>query len=191
MPTILALDVSVVACGWAFGPVVARPVSGVIRFAPPGVSDDSVWFGALRWMTEQMTVLKPDVVAIEAAIMASAPGQGGKTNPHTQGLLWGLQAILRTVVKAKSGRPALMVNVSTARKFFTGKGNYPKGEAKPAIKRRCIELGWVDGAATHDTTDALCVWAFGASQIDPAFAAEFTPLGMSKPRRKALADVEL
>jgi hypothetical protein len=182
MTSVLALDVSVVATGWAFGPVGGRPVSGVIRFAPPGVSDDSVWFAALRWMTEQMTVMKPDAVAIEAAIMASAPGEGASTNPHTQGLLWGLQAVLRTVVKARLGRPAQIVNVGSARKAFTGRGSYPKGTAKGVVQQLCIDLGWLSiEDATFDRADALCVWAKACADIDPSVRDTF------KPRARAAA----
>lgn len=175
MKTILALDVSVSATGWAYGAPGEVPLSGVIRFAPKGATEDEVWYAALRWMTEQMGVLNPDVVAIEAPIMSV----GGFTSAQTQGALWGLQAVLRTVAKAK-GRPARLVNVSSARLLFTGKGRYEKDQAKPAVKRRCVELGWVDQTATYDRCDALCVFAKAAADIDPAFAEQFTPLGAKK-----------
>jgi hypothetical protein len=181
--SVLALDVSSVSTGWAFGPVWQRPASGQHRFAPKNSLDDEIWFAALIWMTDQMNVLNPDVVAIEAAIMASSIDEDGrpKTNPHTQGLLWGLQSVLRTVVKAKRPGVAKLINVASARKFFTGKGTYPKGQAKPAVKRRAIELGWLTkDDATEDRADACCIWAKACADIDPAFAAKFTPLGTAK-----------
>jgi hypothetical protein len=181
--SVFALDVSSVATGWAFGRVGEKPITGVLRFAPKGASDDEIWFAALRWMTDQMNVLNPDVVAIEAAIMTSNFDEDGKpkTNPRTQGLLWGLQAVLRTVVKAKRPGAAKLIHVGSARKFFTGRGTYPKGQAKPAVKRRAIELGWLTiEDATEDKADACCIFAKACADIDPAFAANFTPLMTTK-----------
>ncbi|MDR3473369.1 MAG: hypothetical protein P4M09_17045 [Devosia sp.] len=181
--SVLALDVSSVSTGWAFGRVGEKPLAGMVRFAPKGALDDEIWLAAMRWLTDRMNVLNPDVVAIEAAIMTSNFDEEGrpKTNPRTQGLLWGLQSILRTVVKAKKPSPAKLVNVSSARKLFTGKGTYPKGQAKPAVKRRAIELGWLTPEdATEDKADACCIFAKACADIDPAFAANFTLLGTAK-----------
>lgn len=186
MKSLLALDVSSVATGWAFGRPGDVPVSGVHRFASKGATPDEIWLAALRWMTDQMNVRNPDVVAIEAAIMTSSFAEDGrpKTNPQTQGILWGLQAVLRTVVKAKRPGAAKLVNVSSARKFFTGRGTYPRDQAKPAVKRRCIELGWLTpDDATYDRCDALCIWAKAAGDIAPGFAANFTALATARPQQ--------
>jgi len=180
MKSVLALDVSSVATGWAFGRIGEKPSTGVVRFAPKGALDDEIWFAALKWMSEAIATMNPDVVAIEAAIMTSNFDEDGrpKTNPHTQGLLWGLQAVIRTVVKAKRPGVAKLIHVSTARKLFTGKGNYPKGQAKPAVRRRAIELGWLTPeTATDDKADACCIFAKACADLDPTFAANFTLLG--------------
>lgn len=181
--SVLALDVSSVATGWAFGRVGSKPITGVQRFAPKGSLDDEIWFAAMKWMTKQMNDLDPDVVAIEAAIMTSSFDEGGRpqTNPHTQGLLWGLQAVIRTVVKAKRPGVAKLIHVGSARKLFTGKGNYPKGQAKPAVRRRALELGWLTlETVTEDKADACCIWAKACADIDPAFASNFTLLGTAR-----------
>lgn len=176
MPSVFALDASATSTGWGFGSTDARPVGAVHRFAPKGAPADEVWAKATIWMNEQMKVLQPDVVAIEAPIMSSNPGQGGFTNPATQGMLWGLQATLRTVVYLRKGRPAILVNAASARKLLTGRGTYEKGQAKAAVKRRCMDLGWADEASTFDLCDAYCVWAFAAASVDKDFAANFAPL---------------
>lgn len=182
MKPILALDVSKSATGWAFGLPGDKPVSGVQPFGSTGATDDDVWRTAMVWLSRQMDALNPGIVAIEAAIMSSAPGHGGFTNPQSQAVLWGLQAVMRTVVKAKLPGRAQLVNVSSARKVFTGKGQYHKGEAKPAVQARCLELGWLDTfSMSPDRADALCIWAFVAAQESPDFALT---LNFSKSARR-------
>lgn len=183
MKTILALDVSARATGWAYGAADEVPTSGVTRFSSPGATEDEAWAAALKWAHMQIGVLNPDVVAIEAAIMSSAPGMGGVTNPATQGLLWGLQAVIRTVVKLRMPGRAVLVNASSARKLFTGKGMYPKGEAKAAVQAECLRRGWLTPETVDpDRADALCVWCFAASPHAPGLA--FIPPSKSKARRE-------
>jgi hypothetical protein len=165
--SILALDVSSTATGWAFGYPDARPTSGVTRFADKGATEDEVWFGALRWMNTQLAVLNPDIVAMEAPFFSSAAG--GQSNPKTMSMLLGLQAVLRTVVKARMPGRALLVASSSARKTFTGRGVYPAGEAKAAVQRECVARGWIDKADIQpDRCDALCLWGHVAAQQVPA-----------------------
>lgn len=179
LKSILALDISKSACGWAFGYPDAVPTSGVVRFGKPGGTEDEAWAESLKWASMQIGVMVPDIVAIEAAIMSSAPGQGGFTNPQSQSLLWGLQAVIRTVVKLKLPGRARLVNVSSARKLFTGKGQYSKGEAKPAVQAECLRRGWLDVETMDpDRADALCVWAFVAAEQVPELAVI-----RAKPRR--------
>lgn len=171
MRSILALDVSKSACGWAFGLPGERPLSGVHAFGGPSHTDDEVWRNGMVWLNERMAFLKPDIVAIEAAIMSSAPGQGGFTNPQSQALLLGLQAVLRTVVKARLPGAALMVAASSARKTFTGKGTYGKGEAKAAVQLEARLREWLTlDELDPDRADALCLWAHVAAQQLPELA---------------------
>lgn len=165
MKSVLALDVSSSATGWAFGWPDAAPDSGVFRFK--GETEDEIWVSALKWLNTTMTVLAPEIVAIEAPIMSSSP-RGG-SNPKTQMVLLGLQAVLRAVVKARVPGAAMLVNVSTARKAFTGRGTYPSGEAKAAVQAECIRRGWLDYEQMQaDRADALCVWACAAAQQNSA-----------------------
>lgn len=183
MTTVLALDVSARATGWAYGAADETPTSGVVRFSTPGGTEDEAWAEALKWAHMQIGVLNPDVVAIEAAIMSSAPGMGGVTNPATQGMLWGLQAVIRTVVKLRTPGRALLVNASAARKLFTGKGMYPKGEAKLAVQAECVRRGWLNiDTMDPDRADACCVWCFAAAPYAPGLS--FSPPSKSKSRRE-------
>lgn len=183
MKSILALDVSARACGWAHGFADQVPTSGVVRFGSDGGTEDEAWVSALKWTNMQIGVLSPDIVAIEAAIMSSAPGQGGFTNPQTQGLLWGLQAVIRTVVKARMPGRAMLVNTASARKVFCGRGRFDKGEAKPAVQQEAARRGWLTiENMDPDRADALCVWCFAAAIDSPELA--FTPPPKPKARRE-------
>jgi hypothetical protein len=163
---LLALDVST-PTGWAFGPVGEglRPtLSGVMRFGTESGCEEDAWFSALAWLTLQIGDLKPNVVAIVAAPDSANP---------TEELL-GLQAVLRTVVRAKLPSIARKIHVKDAREFFVGHRNLPGAEARTRTKRRCVDLGWLAGeAATHARSDACAVWAKAAADLDPAFAASF------------------
>lgn len=181
---LLALDVATVT-GFAWGPVDGTPKADTVRFAKNGAIDDEVWASATKWLANFLAGYSPDVVAIEAPIMTSQSHNG--TNPATQMRLLGLQAVLRNVVALKLARPAKLVHVQSARKFFIGHGNLTGEEAKRRAKARCIELGWLtEESATHDKADAMCVWAKAAGDLNPSFAANFTPLGTAKRPQPSL-----
>lgn len=174
MRNLLALDVATTT-GWSFGPISAdaRPsLSGAQRFGEKGADDARVWRHALIWLTDQIAVLRPDVIAIEAPINSASPAGG--SNAQTLGRLIGLQAVLRTVVEIKLPVSAKMIHVQSARKLFIGAGNLPGAQAKQMVQARCIDLGWVAAAdAQPDKCDAMCIWAKAVADIDPAFAANF------------------
>lgn len=177
---VLALDVSVKMTGFAIGEVGSTPESGNLRFAPKGVSDDEVNLAGLRWVTEQLRELRPDMVAIERPFLSpSVKDEAGRpiSNPATMEKLIGLQHVVRVAILAKTGKSAHMVAPSTARKVFTGRGNYPEKQAKPAVQRMCLAIGWLTPETLQeDRADALCVWAWACSRIDPSIATRFTPL---------------
>jgi hypothetical protein len=171
MKSILALDVSKNACGWAFGSPDEKPLSGVVSFGKGSHTDDEVWRSGMVWLNERMGFFEPQIVAIEAAIMSSAPGQGGFTNPQSQALLLGLQAVLRTVVKARLPGAAMLVAPSSARKTFTGRGTYSKGEAKDAVQAEAMRRGWLNFTNLNpDRADALCLWCHQAALQLPELA---------------------
>lgn len=174
--SILALDISKSALGWAFGFPGDVPRSGVHQLGSVDATEDEVWRNGMVWLNQQMSVLAPDEVAMEAAILTSG---GGFTNPQSQALLLGLQAVMRTVVKARLPGRAVLVASSTARKALTGRGTYPAGEAKDAVQAECVRRGWLNFETMQpDRADALAVWCARASQQLPELA--FNP-----PRKRA------
>lgn len=163
--SILALDVSSRACGWAFGFPGDKPICGVERFGREGDTPDETFVRAVVWLNSQMTVLSPGLVAIEAPILTSG---GGFTNPHTADLLQGIIHVFRFAVKAKLPGRAHLIAASTVRKTFTGRGSYSKGEAKAAVQAECLRRGWLDVETMQpDKADALALWGHMAAQQLP------------------------
>lgn len=166
MKPILALDVSKNGCGFAFGIPGDKPVSGVERLA--GSSDDHAFRNGIVWLSTIIGTMKPEVVAIEAPIKSSG---GGFTNADSQAMLLGLQGALRGVVYARLGYGAVLVPSQSARKSFTGKGVYAKGEAKAAVQAEVLRRGWLSIEDMQpDRADALCLWGHMASLQDRSIA---------------------
>jgi Holliday junction resolvasome RuvABC endonuclease subunit len=166
MKSILALDVSKNGCGWAFGLPGDKPISGVVKLAKDGDTDDEVFRNGIVWLTQQMNALSPAIVAIEAPFKSSG---SGNTNPASQAMLLGLQGALRGVVKIKLPGRALLVASSSARKTFTGRGTYGTGEAKPAVQQEVLRRGWLSVEDMQpDRADALCLWCHVAADQLPS-----------------------
>ena len=174
---ILALDLSKSSTGFAYGRPDEKPSSGSVQFGTPQHTDADVGAKAMKWLGQDVPVLVggvPDLVAIEAAW----EGNGGHS-AHTSAILLGLQFAMAASALLFTRRQPELVKVGDARRTFTGRYQYAKGEAKPAVQKRCLELGWLDLENLQaDRADALCVWAHVASRHNPELA--FNP-----PRKRA------
>jgi hypothetical protein len=168
MRSILALDVSGKCTGWCFGIPGDTPISGFVEWRKDDAPEDEVFMRGMTWLNDQMRVLNPAIVAIEAPIKASG---GGYTNPASQTMLVGLQAVLRAVVKARLPGRAHLIASSTARKSFTGRGTFPSGEAKDAVMAEVLNRSFLTMEELQaDRCDAICLWTHMASQQLPELA---------------------
>lgn len=175
--SVLALDVSKSACGWAFGMPGETPMSGVVRFGEPHHYYGKVATTASRWLLDFCSLHKPGIIALESAWM----GNGGRS-AETAALLIKLQGLVQHVAWLKTAREAELVASSTARLKFTGKGRYDEGEAKAAVQREAIARGWLDADTIDpDRADALAVWCAVASQQIPMLAHGRAPKAKAKP----------
>lgn len=174
---ILALDLSKSSTGYAYGRPDETPRSGSVQFGKAINTEAEVGAKALIWLNTDMPIIVggiPDVVAIEAAW----EGNGGHS-AHTSSVLLGLQFMVQGVALLKTRRAPRLIKVGDARRTFTGKYRYAAGEAKPAVQRRCLELGWLDADTLQaDRADALAIWAHVAAETNPELA--FNP-----PKRRA------
>lgn len=177
MLSVLALDVSKAACGWAFGLPDGMPLSGVVKFGEPHHHYGRVAVTASRWLLDMCTLHKPDIIALEAAWM----GNGGHS-ADTAALLIKLQGLVQHMAWVKTGREAQIVASATAALKFTGKGRYDKDERKPAIQREAITRGWLTiETMDPDRADALAVWCAVAAEQIPMLAHGRAPKAKAKP----------
>lgn len=166
---ILALDLSKSSTGFAYGRPDEVPRSGSVQFGTAQHTDADVGAKAIVWLSQDMPVILggvPDVVAIEAAW----EGHGGHS-AQTSALLLGLQFTVASAALLRTKTQPRLIKVGDARRTFTGRAGYAKGEAKPAVQKRCLELGWLDLETLQpDRADALCIWAHIAAKSNPELA---------------------
>lgn len=153
--TILALDVAS-KTGVAFGRPGEIPRLQTIDFR--GEDELPGLYGrAVTWMATRLRDEPPDLVVIERVVPPS--GAMGFTNHDTTMTSIGLFAILCGIVHCKSIRLEL-APISTWRKNFLGKGNYPGKVAKQMAVDRCKLLGW--DAPDNNAAEAAGIWSWAA-----------------------------
>lgn len=167
-PYIVAIDPATNS-GFCEGHVGASPMLHAQRFRS-GADDDIDLYGAatLYFATFLMT-RKPDLIAIEAPIMAA----WGKTNAQTTAITRGLYAIFTGIARAKGIR-VLTADIGTWRKYTLGRGNLKGPDAKRQCVALCRQLGW--NAPTHDAAEAAGIWLWAGSQLAPERVQRIEPL---------------
>ncbi|HEY2212302.1 MAG TPA: hypothetical protein VGH62_11930 [Bradyrhizobium sp.] len=168
---IFALDLAT-RSGFAWGaPGCKQPSSGSVRFASPGASHEAIFAAALTWATEQFRTHKPSLVVWEAPVPTSF--KAGVTNAGTTTVLFGLPAII--------GAVAFLVGIHDVRKAPTSDVRHhfihcnPKRVvAKALTMRQCRALGWAP--ADDNEADALAIWHYAGSILDPKLAIQTSPL---------------
>lgn len=201
MTVLLALDVATTT-GFAYGEIGEKPLSNAIDFRTLEIKaldkeirqdddkdrntwvNDSIWKEGEAWLFQQIKVIRPNIVAIEAPIRTASNGQ---TSPATLERLIGLQAIFRKVIHQMTPAHAIVISVQTVRKSFIGHGNLKGEVAKKLVRSRCLELGWItEDVASLDRTDALAVWgAVAATKGD--IRGKWIGKGVYAPMPKAPA----
>lgn len=169
---LLALDLSSVATGFAFGDEsCGAPKTGVWRL--PGAADD-VFDRTLSVLGESIVslcrVIKAKWVAIEAPIIAY--GSEKNRSAHTAATMLLLTGVARGAAYTATKRNASLVASSTVRKHFVGQG-FPDNP-KQAVLARCRLLGWQ--VEQHDAADAAALFAYEMSVHEPKWAPRSTPL---------------
>lgn len=149
--TILALDVAS-KTGVAVGRPGEVPRLQTIDFRGDGELP-GLYGRAVTWMATQLRDEPPDLVVIERVVPPS--GARGFTNHDTTMISIGMFGILCGIIHCKSIRLEL-APISTWRKSFLGKGNYPGTIAKQMAVDRCKLLGW--NPPDHNAAEAGGIW---------------------------------
>lgn len=166
-PYIIAIDPAT-NCGICHGCVGSTPRMRAEYFGG-GDGEEDVYGSAVNFFATFLKDRAPDLIAIEAPIMAT----WGKTNAQTTAITRGLYAIFTGIAKCK-GIPLIRAEIGTWRKYFLGNGQLPGKEAKAQCLRLCAQLGW--DAPTHDSAEAAGIWCWASSVAAPQSAHRIEPL---------------
>ena len=98
----------------------------------------------------------------------------GQTTTANVAVEWGLPAVFVAMFFNLGVYHFDDAYPSTIRKHFIGKGNMRSEEAKPAVFRKCVALGWVnpnvDTDLSHDRSDACAGWSWAEAKLAPKLA---------------------
>lgn len=178
LASILALDIAS-RTGWAFGRPGEYPLSGSVRLAPPGASNGAIGRGMLRWLTDFITVSKPDILYYEVPL--DPRHMGSKTTFKTARILLGLPFLVETIAEARGIYRLREAGVQDVRKHFCGTPR-PK-DKKAAVLARCRQLRW--DPVDDNAADALALWDFACAIEAPGVAIATAPLFQPAPEMEA------
>jgi crossover junction endodeoxyribonuclease RuvC len=166
---VLALDLASVS-GWACGEPGGEPVHGSHRFASPGASHEAIFAKAMEWAETKIAFHRPRLIVWEAPL---AGFKGGKTTVDVSAVLFGLPAIFGAVAYQHGIYDCRKAETSAVRNHFIG-SNPKRAKAKPLVMETCRRMGWE--VEDDNEADALAVWSYMCSLIDPVLALAPTPL---------------
>jgi hypothetical protein len=169
---ILALDVAT-QTGWAMGNVGSAPISGSVRFGKRGDSNNKIFADALRWLSRLLDPQpRPDLVIIEAMLPPEA--MRGQTSRQVRDRLAGLHGVVRGVAQLRGVSQIAEATVGDIRGHFIGDRRGTRYWAKRETVEKCHMLGWAP--QDENAADALALWHFACSLIDPKTALQVSPL---------------
>lgn len=169
MTNLVALDLATTT-GWARGTVgKGEPESGSVRLVSTGATHNALAAGAIRWLVEFTQNYKPDMIVIEAPVRKDRWRSSTEANDITTGLIF----LARGVLYSRGIFDIRVAQVSAVRNFFIG-GNPERKLAKIRTIGTCKALGWQPD--DDNAADALALWAYQASLIDPLYGVKLSPL---------------
>jgi hypothetical protein len=169
MSTVLALDLASVS-GWAVGEPGGKPEHGSHRFASAGASHEAIFAKAMDWADEIIGMCKPRLIVWEAPL----PGfKSGKTTSDVTTILFGLPAIVGAIAYQHQIYDCRKADTAAVRHHFIG-CNPKRAKAKDLVVRQCNAMGW--HCSDDNEADALAVWSYMVSLIEPRLALMPTPL---------------
>lgn len=151
---VMAMDIAR-NTGVSYGVPGSAPTS--FSFCLPTARQEKVFSHLLFETGRLIKRIKPDILFIEKP---RAKGhRGGESVVYSQ-------LGYRAIVMAQAFQmdvPIIEVSPQTIRKHFMGQGNMARSEAKTAVYRRCLALGWKP--KTDDESDAMAMWDYGCMAV--------------------------
>ncbi len=171
-PRILALDLAS-RTGWACGyPALPKPPSGSVRFAREGASLGAIFAGCRQWLGD-FVATETDVSLIVFEAPMAPSHMAGFTSAHIIRVLVGLCAVVEEFGYSR-GYDVREAKVSEVRQHFIGSNRIRRKEAKAQTIAACNRLGW--SPQDDNAADALALWHYQASILDPKLAVQTSPL---------------
>lgn len=175
MTDILAVDLATTS-GWARGDIYGQPTAGAISFRNKSVSrttDNMVFANCVTWISALLKPEpRPDILIMEALLPGAA--KFGQTTSAVYARLAGLHGVVRGVAHLRGIGEISTASVGDVRAHFIGDRCAKREVAKRLTVERCKALGW---PVTDDNSgDALALWSFATSLIDPKLALRPVPM---------------
>ncbi len=194
-PRILTLDLAS-RFGWAFGVAGTKPISGSRYFtrdggAPKGgpISNGAKFWNAMRFISWAIEAYHPTNIICEMPIAPNS--KAGQTSTAAFETLYGLPAAVRGMAYGLNVYDWEYAAVSAVRKHFIGKGGMKGDEAKPAVFRKCVALGWIDPTTeddlSYDRSDGLAIWSYAEAKLAPKLAQPVDDLFLKAASRNRSA----
>lgn len=172
---VVALDIATV-CGWASGHIHGNPECGSVRFASSGASDKAVFHAAMVWAQAFFVGIPKDRTVIAIERLLTPEMVRGQSNTKTIYRLAGLHGVILAVAYAHGLLDIETPSVGEIRGHFIGMRTCRRVQAKREVMRQCRAMGWAP--ANENEGDALAIWSYQCSLIDPRLAIRVSPLFM-------------
>lgn len=143
--------------GCAFGEVSGIPIAWTEVIGEAGGTQPARFSQMFHLTSALIKKYDPDIIAIEKPIAAGVVGNEARIQ-----LAFGYRAAVFAVAHMRFKR-VVEYDVGTIRKYFIGKGNLKRVEAKKQTVERCGRLGWT--VKNDDEADALAVWAYARNEL--------------------------
>lgn len=159
---VLALDLA--RCyGWCEGEPGAEPRFGSAVFAKQGATQEEIFSGAIREIGSRLAAFPPRVLVYEEPELFRL--RDGKATKATIEVLFGLPAVVQGIAH-RFGVPIIRkAATGDVRKFFIGKRQLPRAQAKIAVVKECRARGWE--VRNDDEADACAIWSFTCAALEP------------------------
>jgi hypothetical protein len=169
---VLGLDIATVT-GIAWGRVDANaPQWDAVRFGSRSTPSPDVFCKAMDWGLDFIGNLKPDIVMMEGLLPPTA--MRNETTRAVRDRLCGLNAILAACARKSGAGEVASAHVNDIRDHFIGTRTLKRQFVKRAVMEKCQELGW--DVPNDNCADAIAVWSYACSLIDPRLALRGSPL---------------
>lgn len=182
--TLVTLDLGAVT-GWAKGPAGGHlPATGYWRMASTG-DDIGAYLQAaqrnLRWLMRgcegELCVAFEQPILVRAQYDADAERASLNTNITTLRKLYSYAGLVELLALEAGATVVREIPVGAVKKALTGSGAATKLQMVEAYEAH--QMRWPEGlrySERHNVADAFGIWVMMAGKLNPAAAAERTPL---------------